>query len=62
VRLGLAACYFKLGDMPAARAAYERVIKLDLNNATAYLGLAAVSFNSPNEQQVGWLWCRSTIP
>jgi Tfp pilus assembly protein PilF len=51
VRLGIAACYLKLGNMDLARAAYERVIKLDPSSAMAYLGLAAISFNSENEQQ-----------
>jgi RNA polymerase-associated protein CTR9 len=53
VRLGIAACMFKLGDLSGATAAYERVLALDPDCATAHLGLAIIKFNSINLQQVG---------
>jgi hypothetical protein len=53
VRLGIAACMFKLGDLAGATAAYERVLALDPECATAHLGLAIIKFNSINLQQVG---------
>eukprot|EP00877_Chromochloris_zofingiensis_P002087 jgi/Chrzof1/1187/Cz01g43270.t1 len=51
VRLGLGACYFRLGNLAKSEAAYERVLALDSGNAEALLGLATIKFASPNIQQ-----------
>lgn len=52
VRVGIAACQLKLGDIVSAQAAFERTLVLDPANADAHLGLAIIKFNSPNAQQV----------
>ncbi|KAG2487876.1 hypothetical protein HYH03_013459 [Edaphochlamys debaryana] len=51
VRLGIAACAFKLGDLATARAAYKRVLQLDPDCADAYLGLALLAASDANVQQ-----------
>ncbi|GLC38649.1 hypothetical protein PLESTB_000456300 [Pleodorina starrii] len=51
VRLGIAACAFKLGDLVTARAAYRRVLALDPDCADAYLGLAVLAASDANVQQ-----------
>ncbi|GIL51578.1 hypothetical protein Vafri_7539 [Volvox africanus] len=51
VRLGIAACAFKLGDLATARAAYNRVLALDPDCADAYLGLALLAASDSNVQQ-----------
>ena len=43
VRLGLAACYFRLGDTLKAEAAYRRVLELNPNSVQALLGLAVLT-------------------
>lgn len=42
VRLGIAACYFRLGEVPKAEAAYRRVLELDPGSTQALLGLAVM--------------------
>jgi hypothetical protein len=42
VRLGLAACYFRAGEVGRATAAYERVLELNPNCVQAMLGLAVL--------------------
>lgn len=42
IRLGIAACYMKLGELDMARLAYERILAVDSNCARGYMGLAAV--------------------
>lgn len=44
IRLGIAACHFKLHNYSVAQAAYERVLQLDPDNAEALAGLAALDF------------------
>lgn len=44
IRLGIAACHFKLHNYQVSEAAYARVLQLDPDNAEALSGLAAVSF------------------
>ncbi len=56
MRLGLAACFFRAGQMDLAQAAYDRVLELEPSNADALLGLATLHLNSSSVQQVGW-WC-----
>ncbi|KAL6746592.1 Paf1 complex component [Haematococcus lacustris] len=51
VRLGIAACLFRLGDMAGASSAYDRVLTLDPGSADAHLGLAVIKFNALNLQQ-----------
>jgi hypothetical protein len=51
VRLGIAACAFKLGDLATSRAAYQRVLALDPDCADAYLGLAVLAASDANVQQ-----------
>lgn len=48
VRLGLAACYLKLGDSVKAELAYKRVVELDTegNCTQALLGLAVIKLNA----------------
>lgn len=46
VRLGLAACYFRLGQLERARKAYERVVQLNPTCAEALYGLAVLRFSS----------------
>ena len=53
MRLGIAACQLKLGDLTSAQAAFERVMVLDPGSADAHLGLAVIRLNSANVQQVG---------
>lgn len=48
VRLGIAACNFRLGSFHKAKAAYERVLQLDPHCCEALLGLAVLSFNAPD--------------
>lgn len=52
VRVGIAACQLKLGNISAAQAAFERTLVLDPTNADAHLGLAIIKLNSSNLQQV----------
>ncbi|KAL4539716.1 hypothetical protein Ndes2437B_g01927 [Nannochloris sp. 'desiccata'] len=42
VRLGIAACYLRLGEVPKAEAAYRRVLELDPGSIQALLGLAVM--------------------
>jgi RNA polymerase-associated protein CTR9 len=42
VRLGIAACYLRLGEVPKAEAAYRRVLELDPGATQALLGLAVM--------------------
>ena len=43
-------CYLDKGDAPAARDAFKDALKIDPQNAAAYLGLARVAFNqSPDK-------------
>ena len=54
MRLGLAACYFQLGDVAQATAAFERCLVLDPDCPGALAGLALIKFNAQaNVQQVG---------
>lgn len=46
VRLGLAACFFRLGDNARARLAYERVLAMEPTCADALLGLANLALRS----------------
>lgn len=46
IRLGIAACYMKLGELDMARLTYERVLAVDGTNARGYVGLAAVGLMS----------------
>lgn len=46
VRLGIGACQLKLGNFPAARAAFARALALDQDNPDALLGLALCEINS----------------
>ena len=46
VRLGLAACYFRLGQLERAKRAYERVVQLSPSCAEALFGLAVLRFSS----------------
>ncbi len=46
VRLGLAACYFRLGQLERAKKAYERVVQLSPGCAEALYGLAVLRFSS----------------
>lgn len=46
VRLGLAACYFRLGQLERAKKAYERVVQLSPTCAEALYGLAVLRFSS----------------
>lgn len=46
VRLGLAACHFRLGHLPRAKKAYERVLQLNPGCPEALYGLAVLRFSS----------------
>ena len=46
VRLGLAACYARLGQLAQAKKAYERVLQLNPVCAEALYGLAVLKFSS----------------
>ncbi|KAL3140102.1 hypothetical protein ABBQ38_004382 [Trebouxia sp. C0009 RCD-2024] len=46
VRLGLAACYFRLGQLERAKKAYDRVVQLNPTCAEALYGLAVLRFSS----------------
>ena len=46
VRLGLAQCLYKLGDLPTATQAFERVLELDAQNVEALVALATLEMNS----------------
>ena len=46
VRLGIGACHLKLGNFPAARAAFTRALDLDPDSTEALLGLALVELNA----------------
>lgn len=48
VRLGIAACNFKLGSFQRAVAGYQRTLQLDPSCCEALLGLAVLSFNAPD--------------
>lgn len=52
VRLGLAACYFKLGSSAKAAAAYERVLELDPGCTQALLGLAVLKLGLGASKEV----------
>lgn len=51
VRLGLAACYFRLGRLAAARAAFQRTLALAPGCAEALLGLAVIAFAGPDAER-----------
>ncbi|KAK9844132.1 hypothetical protein WJX81_005444 [Elliptochloris bilobata] len=51
VRLGLAACHFRLGRLPAAHAAFQRVLELSPGCAEALLGLAVIAFAGPDPER-----------
>ena len=55
VRLGIAACQWRLGNMAQSRAAYQRVLALDPSNVDAMLGVALHQLNSgtPEGLQAG---------
>jgi RNA polymerase-associated protein CTR9 len=55
VRLGIGACQLKLGDFPAARAAFTRALDLDPDNPDALLGLALVELNAESAVPPGLL-------
>ena len=48
IRLGIAACNFRLGSFQSAKAAYERTLQLNPDCCEALLGLAVLSFNAPD--------------
>ena len=48
VRLGIAACNFRLGSFKRAMAGYQRVLQLDPDCCEALLGMAVLSFNAPD--------------
>lgn len=58
MRLGLAACYFRLGNTSKAAAAYERVLDLDPACTQALLGLAVIRLSINADAEV-WrhLYC-----
>ena len=51
VRLGLAACLFRLGQCKLAKAAYERTLDLLPSCGEALLGLAVIAFNSRDTEK-----------
>lgn len=51
MRLGLAACYFRLGRLAAARAAFQRTLALAPGCAEALLGLAVIAFAGPDAER-----------
>lgn len=53
VRLGLAACQFRLGQFKHAKAAYERTLDLSPTCGEALLGLAVIAFNSRDTEKWG---------
>jgi tetratricopeptide (TPR) repeat protein len=53
VRLGLALSFHSLNRIDAARAAFERVLQLDPQNADALVGLAVLKLNSANAPGAG---------
>ena len=48
VRLGIAACNYRLGSFSKSKLAYERVLQIDPQCCEALLGLAVLSFNAPD--------------
>lgn len=40
IRLGIALCHFKLGNLDRAKAAFRRVLQLEPTNVEAFVGLA----------------------
>lgn len=48
VRLGIAACHYRLGSFQKAKAGYERALQLKPDCCEALLGLAVLSLNSPD--------------
>ena len=55
VRLGLAACHFRLGRLPAARAAFQRTLDLSPGCAEALLGLAVIAFAGPDPERCAYM-------
>ncbi|BDA40854.1 RNA polymerase-associated protein CTR9 homolog [Coccomyxa sp. Obi] len=51
VRLGLAACLFRLGQVSQAKAAYQRTLDLSPSSGEALLGLAVIAFNSKDAEK-----------
>jgi len=51
VRLGLAACHFRLGRLPAAGAAFRRALALAPGSAEALLGLAVIALAGPDPER-----------
>lgn len=57
VRLGLAACLFRLGQVSQAKAAYQRTLDLSPSSGEALLGLAVIAFNSKDAEKYGLRFC-----
>lgn len=53
VRLGLAACQFRLSHFKQAKAAYKRTLDLSPTCGEALLGLTVIAFNSRNTEKWG---------
>lgn len=53
IRLGIAACYMKLGELDLARLTYERVLAVDGTCARGYMGLAAVGLIGSTDSGLG---------
>lgn len=62
VRLGLAACYFRLGQLERARKAYERVVQLSPTCAEALYGLAVLRFSSSQGESAKAVSARANDP
>jgi len=52
VRLGLAHCFVKLGNIEKARLAFERTLQLDPNCVGALVGLSVMKLNSENPSDI----------
>jgi len=52
VRLGLAQCYWKLGNLEKAKSAFKRTLELDSKCVGALLGLAILKLNRHNAEDV----------
>lgn len=61
VRLGLAACLFRLGDVVRAGAAYQRALALDPSCTQALLGLAVLKLSASQTSEVGG-WGYEVLP
>src|SRR6185295_19516285 len=64
VWLGAGALFADEGQLDAARAAYQRAVKLDRTGEAGYLGLAAawVALHKPKQAEAAWRALLDAVP